>query len=78
MARSDPRSLEIWEVENWGDDEWTEQTVAEIAFSKAILNVQYFPDFKIFPEMLEAIGYAGLRMVWCCSLQTTTGTSLWR
>jgi hypothetical protein len=34
---------EIWEVENWGDDEWAEQVLAEIAFSKA-MNVQYFPD----------------------------------
>ena len=40
MARSDPRSLEIWEVENWGEDEWAEQALAEIAFSRA-MNVQY-------------------------------------
>jgi hypothetical protein len=33
---------EIWEVENWGEDEWTEQALAEVAFSKA-MNVQYFP-----------------------------------
>jgi hypothetical protein len=36
---------EIWDVENWGDDEWAEQVLAEIAFSKA-MNVQYFPDRK--------------------------------
>jgi hypothetical protein len=36
---------EIWEVENWGDDEWAEQVLAEIVFSKA-MNVQYFPDCK--------------------------------
>jgi hypothetical protein len=34
---------EIWEVENWGKDEWTEQALAEVAFSK-VMNVQYFPD----------------------------------
>jgi hypothetical protein len=33
---------EIWEVENWGADEWAEQALAELAFSKA-MNVQYFP-----------------------------------
>jgi hypothetical protein len=33
----------IWEVENWGEDEWTEQVLAEFAFCKA-LNVQFFPD----------------------------------
>ena len=33
---------EIWEVENWGDNEWTEQALAEIAFAKS-MNVQYFP-----------------------------------
>jgi hypothetical protein len=32
----------IWEVENWGTEEWAEQAVAEIAFAK-IMNVQYFP-----------------------------------
>ena len=32
---------EIWEVENWGHDEWAEQVLAEIAFAKA-MNVQYF------------------------------------
>jgi hypothetical protein len=35
----------IWEVENWGDDEWAEQVLAEIVFSKA-MNVQYSPDGK--------------------------------
>jgi hypothetical protein len=34
---------EIWEVENWGKDEWTEQALAEIVFSKA-MNVQHFPE----------------------------------
>jgi hypothetical protein len=33
----------IWEVENWGTEEWAEQVVAEIAFAK-IMNVQHFPD----------------------------------
>src|SRR5262249_20125713 len=32
-----------WEVENWGEDEWVEQVLAEIAFAQAI-NVQYFPE----------------------------------
>jgi len=36
---------EIWEVENWGQDEWIEQVFAEILFSKT-MNVQYFPDRK--------------------------------
>ena len=34
---------EIWEVENWGSDEWVEQAIAEFAFSKA-MNVQYSPN----------------------------------
>jgi hypothetical protein len=34
---------EIWEVENWGEDEWAEQFLAECAFCKA-MNVQFFPD----------------------------------
>jgi hypothetical protein len=29
------KSKEIWEVENWGQDEWAEQVLAEIAFAKA-------------------------------------------
>jgi hypothetical protein len=37
------KSKEIWEVEDWGKDEWAEQTLAEFAFSKA-MNVQYLPD----------------------------------
>src|SRR5262245_5236435 len=37
------RNKEIWEVEDWGRDEWVEQATAEIAFSKA-MNVQYLPD----------------------------------
>ena len=36
-------SEEIWEVENWGENEWIEQALAEIVFSKA-MNVQYFGD----------------------------------
>jgi hypothetical protein len=32
----------IWEVEEWGSDEWTEQALAEIAFAKAV-NIQYVP-----------------------------------
>jgi hypothetical protein len=40
-----PADKEIWEVENWGGDEWAEQVLAEIAFSKA-MNVQYFDDSK--------------------------------
>jgi hypothetical protein len=34
---------EVWEVENWGEDEWAEQVLAEIAFAKA-MNVQHVPD----------------------------------
>jgi hypothetical protein len=30
------KSNEIWEVENWGQDEWVEQALAEIAFAKAM------------------------------------------
>ena len=33
----------IWEVEEWGSEEWANQVLAEIAFSKA-MNVQYLPD----------------------------------
>jgi hypothetical protein len=40
---SDDFPKEIWEVENWGEAEWAEQVLAELAFSKAI-NVQYFPE----------------------------------
>jgi hypothetical protein len=36
------KSKEIWEVENWGEDEWAEQVLAEIAFAKA-MNVQHVP-----------------------------------
>src|SRR5262245_2930517 len=36
---------EIWEVENWGDDEWIEQTRAEMVFAKA-MNIQYEPDHR--------------------------------
>ncbi len=34
---------EIWQVENWGESEWTEQILAELVFAKA-MNVQYFPE----------------------------------
>ena len=35
---------QIWEVENWGVDEWFEQFMAEVGFAQ-VMNVQYnFPD----------------------------------
>jgi hypothetical protein len=34
---------DIWEVENWGEDEWTEQVMAEVAFAQA-MNLQYVPE----------------------------------
>jgi hypothetical protein len=34
---------EIWDVENWGQDEWAEQVLAEIAFAKA-MKVQRIPE----------------------------------
>jgi hypothetical protein len=37
------KSKEIWELQNWGKDEWTEQALAELVFSKA-MNVQYSPE----------------------------------
>jgi hypothetical protein len=37
------KSKEIWNVENWGKDEWAEQVLAEIAFAKA-MNVQHVPE----------------------------------
>jgi len=37
------KSKEIWELENWGHDEWFEQTMAEMAFADA-MNVQYVPE----------------------------------
>src|SRR6516165_416638 len=43
VAPRPDKSQEIWEVEDWGDDEWAEQALAVMAFSKA-MNVQYFPD----------------------------------
>jgi hypothetical protein len=36
---------EIWEVENWGADEWCEQSLAETVFSRA-MDVQYSPDIN--------------------------------
>ena len=41
-ARPD-KIQEIWEVENWGDDEWVEQTRAEMVFAKA-MNIRCEPD----------------------------------
>ena len=43
VAPRPDKSQEIWEAEDWGDDEWAEQALAVMAFSKA-MNVQYFPD----------------------------------
>ena len=37
------KSNEIWEVENWGEDQWIEQVLAEIAFAKA-MKVQHVPE----------------------------------
>jgi len=34
---------EIWEVENWGHDEWTKQVAAEHVFAE-VMNVQYVSD----------------------------------
>jgi hypothetical protein len=42
--RADKKIKEIWQIENWGEDEWAEQILAEIAFSKA-MNVEYVFDF---------------------------------
>jgi hypothetical protein len=47
IAPRTAKSKEIWEVENWGNDEWVEQTMAEMAFAKA-MNVQYVPDGNKF------------------------------
>jgi hypothetical protein len=40
VAPRTDKSNEIWEVENWGNDEWVEQALAEIAFAKAA-NIQH-------------------------------------
>jgi len=53
---------EIWEVENWGEDEWTEQVLAEIAFAKA-MNSNTFLIAINSAEALRAIGCAVLQMV---------------
>ena len=37
------KSNEIWEVENWGEHQWVEQVLAEIAFAKA-MKVQRVPE----------------------------------
>jgi hypothetical protein len=42
VAPRTDKSKEIWEVENWGKDEWVEQVLAEIAFAKA-MNVHHVP-----------------------------------
>jgi len=43
VAPRTDKTKEIWELENWGPDEWAEQVMAEIAFAKA-MNVQYVPE----------------------------------
>jgi hypothetical protein len=42
VLRTDKKK-EIWHFEEWGPDEWAEQTAAEIAFAIA-MNVQYAPE----------------------------------
>jgi sugar (pentulose or hexulose) kinase len=72
------QTTEIWEVENWGDDEWAEQVLAELAFAMA-LNVQHpLERGKLHSDTLRVIGCAALQTVWYCFLRTTTRTSLWR
>src|SRR5262249_56843926 len=54
VKRAAPRPdkiQEIWEVENWGDDEWIEQTRAEMVFAKA-MNIQYEPDRTNLKEVV--------------------------
>ena len=43
VAPQTDKIKEIWQVEDWGKDEWTEQALAEVAFSK-FMNVQYSPE----------------------------------
>jgi hypothetical protein len=43
VAPQTVKRKEIWELEEWGPDEWTEQALAEIAFAKA-MNVQHVPE----------------------------------
>jgi hypothetical protein len=43
VAPQTDKRKEIWELEQWGPDEWTEQALAEIAFAKA-MNVQHVPE----------------------------------
>jgi hypothetical protein len=43
LRAEEKRRGEIWEVEDWGADAWVEQTIAEMAFAKA-MNVQYVPE----------------------------------
>jgi hypothetical protein len=47
------KSKEIWEVEDWGEDEWAEQFLAEVAFSMA-MNVQHVPDHN---KIGHVVGY---------------------
>lgn len=56
IAPRTDKSKEIWKVENWGQDQWVEQTLAEFVFAKA-MKVQYVPD----PKNLNGI-VAGYRV----------------
>jgi hypothetical protein len=41
-----PESMkEIWEIEEWGPEEWVQQTIAEVVFAKHI-NVRHLPEVK--------------------------------
>src|SRR5262249_19928825 len=42
VLRADDKK-EIWDLEEWGPDEWVEQTAAEVAFAIA-MNVHYAPE----------------------------------
>lgn len=43
IAPRTSKAKKIWELENWGDNEWAEQTLAEMAFAE-IMKIQYVPD----------------------------------
>jgi len=43
VAPQADKPKEIWKVENWGRDEWTEQALAEQVFAR-VMNVQYVCD----------------------------------
>jgi hypothetical protein len=47
IALRSEKNEEIWEVENWDQDEWVEQVLAEIAFAKA-MKVQHVPECNKF------------------------------